>query len=398
MKKVVIVFFSLVIPFMCIGSRRSNSYLALSDRTLNLIYKYYSAKKEINLLNETYPVNPFNKASYIVSQDTTRNKRVAYLWPTSGVFSGVVALLSITDNYRYKVLLDSKIIPGLDRYFDTTRLPFCFQSYVTSEGISDRFYDDNVWLAIDFAQLALVTKDPVYLRKAEMIWKFVISGWDEQLGGGIYWCEQKKGSKNTCSNAPSVVASAKLYEATKNIKYLNWAKRIYDWTKLHLQDSTDGLYYDNISLKGRIGKKKYAYNSGQMMQGAALLYKITGDKTYRSDAQRIAKSALPFFTTNIAQNGKTYRVFKQQGAWFVTVLSRGYFELYGIDNDPQYINFFKATMEYLKHYAMYDNGLFFGDWSGSKPDKYKWLLDQGCIVELSANLSAFDKMNIRKNL
>ena len=391
MKKCAIVFFSLLIPFICFGSRKSNSYVSLSDSTLNLIYKYYSADKAPGLLNETYPINPQNVASYIVSQDTVKNQRVAYLWPTSGVFSGAVALLSNKKNPRYKALLDSKIIPGLDLYFDTTRQPSCYQSYIASEGKSDRFYDDNVWLAIDFAQLALVTKDPVYLKKAEMIWKFVISGWDEQLGGGIYWCEQKKHSKNTCSNAPSVVAAAKLYQATKNIEYLNRAKRIYAWTKLNLQDSTDGLYYDNISLKGRIGKTKYAYNSGQMMQGAALLYKITGEKTYRTDAQRIARSALPFFTTEITRDGKKYRVFKQQGAWFVTVLSRGYFELYGIDNDPQYINFFKSTVEYLKQYARYDNGLFYGDWSGKNPDTYKWLLDQGTIVELSANLSSFDK-------
>ena len=391
MKKCAIVFFSLLIPFICFGSRKSNSYVSLSDSTLNLIYKYYSADKAPGLLNETYPINPQNVASYIVSLDTVKSQRVAYLWPTSGVFSGVVALLSNTKNPYYKALLDSKIIPGLDLYFDTTRQPSCYQSYIASEGKSDRFYDDNVWLAIDFAQLALVTKDPVYLKKAEMIWKFVISGWDEQLGGGIYWCEQKKHSKNTCSNAPSVVAAAKLYQATKNIEYLNRAKRIYAWTKLNLQDSTDGLYYDNISLKGRIGKTKYAYNSGQMMQGAALLYKITGEKTYRTDAQRIARSALPFFTTEITRDGKKYRVFKQQGAWFVTVLSRGYFELYGIDNDPQYINIFKSTVEYLKQYARYDNGLFYGDWSGTNPDKYKWLLDQGCIVELSANLSTFYK-------
>ena len=391
MKKCAIVFFSLLIPFICFGSRKSNSYVSLSDSTLNLIYKYYSADKAPGLLNETYPINPQNVASYIVSLDTVKSQRVAYLWPTSGVFSGVVALLSNTKNPYYKALLDSKIIPGLDLYFDTTRQPSCYQSYIASESKSDRFYDDNVWLAIDFAQLALVTKDPVYLKKAEMIWKFVISGWDEQLGGGIYWCEQKKHSKNTCSNAPSVVAAAKLYQATKNIEYLNRAKRIYAWTKLNLQDSTDGLYYDNISLKGRIGKTKYAYNSGQMMQGAALLYKITGEKTYRTDAQRIARSALPFFTTEITRDGKKYRVFKQQGAWFVTVLSRGYFELYGIDKDPQYINFFKSTVEYLKQYARYDNGLFYGDWSGTNPDKYKWLLDQGCIVELSANLSTFYK-------
>jgi len=391
MKKVVLVFFSLIIPLLCFSRSKSNLQLSLSDSTLNLIFQYYSAEENKNLFNETYPVNPKNIATYVVSQDSVRKKRVAYLWPTSGVFSGVVALLSNTNDARYKKMLDTRILPGLEEYYNTTRQPSCYQSYIALEGESDRFYDDNVWLAIDFAQLAIVTKEPGYLKKAETIWQFVASGWDDQLGGGIYWCEQKKGSKNTCSNAPAVVAAAKLYQATKNIEYLNWAKKIYAWTKLTLMDKTDYLYYDNISLKGRIGKKKYAYNSGQMLQGAALLYKLTGDKTYLTDAQQIAKSAIQYFTVDMNRNGKDYRVFKQQGAWFVTVLSRGYFELYAIDKDPKYIDFFKSTLEYLKQYGRYDNGLFYGDWSGSTTDKYKWLLDQGCIVELAANLSAHNK-------
>jgi len=389
MKKGVVVFLSLVLPLICFGSQKSNSYIGLSDSTLNLIFRYYSSSENKLLLNETYPFNPHNAASYVVSRDSIRKKRVAYLWPTSGVFSGVVALMSNSNNPAYRSILNKKIIPGLDLYLDKTRLPACYQSYVVSEGKSDRFYDDNVWLAIDFAQLAIVTKNPIYLRKAEMIWKFVISGWDETLGGGIYWCEQKKDSKNTCSNAPSVVASSKLYQATKNIKYLNWAKRIYAWTKLNLQDKSDFLYYDNVSIKGRVGKKKYAYNSGQMLQGAALLYKITGEKIYKTDAQNIAKSAIKYFTIDVNRNGKNYRVFRQQGAWFVTVLSRGYIELYAIDKDPQYVNLFKSNIDYLKRYARYDNGLFYGDWSGNTPDKFKWLLDQGCIVELAANLSNY---------
>ncbi|MDP4238658.1 MAG: glycoside hydrolase family 76 protein [Bacteroidota bacterium] len=387
MKKFVLIVLSLAMPFLCIATNVSNSYVSLSDSTLNLIYKYYSCEENNKALNETYPFNPQNVASYVVSRDTVTKKRVAYLWPTSGVFSGVVALLSNTNDARYKALLDTKVIPGLELYYDATRPPACYQSYLASEGKSDRFYDDNVWLAIEFAQLALVTKEPKYLEKAEEIWRFVISGWDDQLGGGIFWCEQEKGSKNTCSNAPSVVAAAKLYQATNKMEYLNWAKRIYSWTKLNLQDKSDYLFYDNISLKGRVAKRKYAYNSGQMLQGAALLYKITGEKAYLADAKQIAKSSIQYFTVGIKRNDKSYRVFKEQGAWFVTVLSRGYFELYAIDKDPQYINFFKSNMDYLRKYARYDNGLFYGDWSGNKTDAFKWLLDQGCIVELAANLS-----------
>ena len=386
MKKIVFVLFSLILPFVCNGSNHLNPFISLSDSTLNLITRYYSSQEVENAFNETYPVNPKNNATYVVGQDTLSKKRVAYLWPTSGVFSGVVSLIHNTNDVRYTNLLDTKIIPGLEKYFDTTRTPVCYQSYIAMDGKSNRYYDDNVWLVIDFAQLAITTKDKKYLDKAEQIWKFVISGWDNKTGGGIYWCEQEKKSKNTCSNAPSVVAAAKLYEITGNVYYLKWAKKIYAWTKLTLQDKSDFLYYDNISLTGKIAKNKYAYNSGQMLQGAALLYKITKEKSYLADAHQIAGSAITYFTEDIVRDGKNYRVFKNKGAWFVTVLSRGYFELYALDKDPQYVNFFKTTVEYLKQYARYDSGLFYGDWSGSKPDKFKWLLDQGCIVELSANL------------
>lgn len=389
MRKIVIILTGFLLSICSVQAVSDNSYLCLSDSTLNLIYKYYSTEQSEYLFNETYPFNPKNVATYTLSQDTIGKKRVAYLWPTSGVFSGVVALLRNTGDKKYKTLLDDKILPGLNLYLDSKRQPACYQSYLASEGTSDRFYDDNVWLVIDFAEAYLATKDQAYLEKAETVWKFVISGWDNKLGGGIYWCEQNKHSKNTCSNAPSVVAAAKLYEATNDSVYLKKAIQIYGWTKTKLQDKSDFLYFDNIKMDGKLGKTKYAYNSGQMLQGAAMLYKITKEEIYLHDAQNIAPSALQFFTEEIERNGSKYRVFREKGAWFVTVLSRGYFELFHIDKNPNYVNFFKENIKYLQQYARYDNGLFYGDWSGLKSDKYKWLLDQACIVELSANLSAF---------
>jgi len=390
MKKIVVVFVSIIFLLNTAIAQDKKSYIALSENLLNLIDKYYISEENPLLLNETYPFNAGNVASYTVSQDKIKKKRVAYLWPTSGVFSGIVSLIRSTGNNYYKKILDTRILPGLELYYDNIRKPSCYQSYLKSEGKSDRFYDDNVWLTIDFAEAYLATKDPKYLEKSESVWKFVISGWDKKLGGGIYWCEQKKHSKNTCSNAPSVVAATKLYEATRNITYLKWAKRIYAWTKINLQDTTDYLYYDNKSLTGKVQKAKYAYNSGQMLQGAVLLYKITHENQYIVDAKRIAKSAIPFFTENMERDGKTYRVFKERGAWFVTVMSRGYFELYNLNKNPEYINFFKTNLDYMQRYAKYDNGLFYGDWSGQKSNKFKWLLDQACIIELSANLAAYN--------
>lgn len=95
---------------------------------------------------------------------------------------------------KYKKLLENKVLPGLEEYFDTRREPFAYSSYISNQPLSDRFYDDNVWLGIDFTDSYRMTKQ-AYLEKAELIWEFILSGKDEVLGGGIYWCEQKKSPK-----------------------------------------------------------------------------------------------------------------------------------------------------------------------------------------------------------
>ena len=69
-------------------------------------------------------------------------------------------------------------------------------------------------------------------------------------------------------------------------------------TKENLQDPADGLYFDNKSLNGEIDRAKFAYNSGQMMQSAALLYRITGEK-YLQEAQRLAAACYNRFLATI---------------------------------------------------------------------------------------------------
>lgn len=149
----------------------------------------------------------------------------------SGTLSAVNTLICGKDSLEYYNILTNKVLPGLECYYDTKREPAAYSSYVNTAPTSDRFYDDNVWLGIDFTDLYLETKDVKYLDKAKEIWKFIESGTDDVLGGGIYWCEQNKGSKNTCSNAPGAVYALKLFEATNDSTYLTQGIELYDWTK-----------------------------------------------------------------------------------------------------------------------------------------------------------------------
>ncbi len=361
--------------------------LIRAKTTLQQIFSLYNSGHH-HLLNETYPYKQDNKASYLAGDDTLTGRRVAYLWPTSGVFSGVNALLKTTGDKQYRQLLETDVLPGLEQYYDSVRKPACYQSYITSAGKSDRFYDDNVWLSLDFCESYMLTNKKEYLKKSIETWQFVLSGWDEQLGGGIYWCEQKKQSKNTCSNAPASVLAFKLFEATKDSAYFNRGLQIYNWTKANLQDSTDYLYFDNKNLSGKIGRAKYTYNSGQMLQAAAMIYKLTGKKTYLEDAQHIAKSAMNYFTEDFTTTeGKKIRLFKNTGNWFNAILFRGYAELYHLDKNAEYIGIFRDNMDQLWNHIRDKNGLFSKDWKGQKDDPYKWLLDQASLVEIWATLA-----------
>lgn len=375
----------------CVSTKQAEPNLNLerAQQTLDSLYQNYSATNTC-LLRENYPFNENHKVTYLASEEQANiPNQYSYLWPYSGTFSAVNALLETTQDKKYLKLLENQVLPGLEEYFDTERTPNAYASYIRTAPTSDRFYDDNIWLGIDFTDTYQVTKDPKYLDKAKLIWEFIESGTDSLLGGGIYWCEQKKGSKNTCSNAPGSVYALKLFKATNDSTYFKKGKELYEWTQKNLQDSTDYLYYDNVRLDGKIGKAKFAYNSGQMMQSAALLYQLTKNPAYLKDAQNIAKACHNYFFTDfIPSTGAPFKMIKKGDIWFTAVMLRGFIELYHTDNNKTYIDDFNKSLSYAWDNARDEKGLFNTDLSGNNKDNKKWLLTQAAIVEMYGRLAA----------
>ena len=166
-------------------------------------------------------------------------------------------------------------------------------------------------------------------------------------------------------------------------------KKLYEWTQRNLQDSADYLYFDNIRLDGKIGKAKFAYNSGQMMQSAALLYQLTKNPIYLKDAQNIAKECFNYFFTDFTPttNEEAFRMLKKGDIWFTAVMLRGFIELYQIDKDKTYINAFNKSLSYAWDNARDENGLFNTDLSGKSKDQKKWLLTQAAMVEMYSRLA-----------
>lgn len=361
--------------------------------TLDSIYLRYGVDGR-SLLRENHPYVSDYKAGYLASEEQAVPNPYSYLWPFSGTLSAVNALIESDASFRQ--VLDERVLPGLAEYLDTTRMPAAYASYINTAPPSDRFYDDNIWLGIDFCDLYATTGERKYLDEAIDIWRFIESGTDNVLGGGIYWCEQKRESKNTCSNAPGAVYALKLHAATGDARYLAQGRALYDWTRRNLLDPEDSLYFDHIKLDGGIGRAKFAYNSGQMVQAGVLLYKATGDKACLEDARRTAAACHDrFFEPFSPETGAPFNILRKGNVWFSAVMVRGLIELYSVNGDATYLSDVQRSLDYAWEHARDEYGLFGTDFAGAADETEKWLLTEAAMCEMYGRMAGVDLSSIR---
>ncbi|MCP9611206.1 glycoside hydrolase family 76 protein [Coprobacter tertius] len=333
----------------------------------------------------------------------------AVVWGQGGGFSGYVALREASlgiEEYesKYTGTFDDRMLKSINQFLirDTRNNVLGYSVYPASG--NDRFFDDNVWIGLDMADLYMQTKKTGYLNYAKIVWKLLQTGRDNTLGGdGIYWQElpQKSNTKNTCSTAPAAVLATKLYLATGEGEYLEDAKKLYAWVKKMLQDPADYLYWDNIGPgendQYSISKAKYTYNSGQPMQAACLLYKITRDPQYLTDAQNIARSFYSRWFTPFTSyaTSESFRIPNPgEHMWFMAIAFRGFVELYKIDGDRTYIDNFEKTMTHawlsdcrnsntnLLNYNDLRGGITMTEWE---------IIHEGACVEILARLASLER-------
>ncbi len=156
----------------------------------------------------------------------------------------------------------------------------------------DRYYDDNAWMAMALLESYDLLKDPNLLVRARLTVRYVLSAEDDKLGGGLYWRESDRASKNTCINAPAASACLALYAYDKNPELLAKAEELYAWTYAKLRDPADGVMWDAVNLKGEIGKDKWSYNTALMIRAAVELFRATGKPEYKAQAEAFCKAAV----------------------------------------------------------------------------------------------------------
>lgn len=215
-----------------------------------------------------------------------------YVWLQSVMFANLVAAAR-AEPETYGPLLKN-YYNALEAYWDPKVKVPGYEPAPTRGNGNDKYYDDNAWLVITFLEAYESDPDPRYLKRADETLKFVLSGWDEESGGGIWWHERHKdGTKNACANGPAAVCCLRLakFEKDEAPALVDQAKKIVDWTVAALQDK-DGLFDDRkVVATGEIKRGKLTYNTALMLRAFLGLYRATGEKKYLDEAQRIGRAS-----------------------------------------------------------------------------------------------------------
>jgi hypothetical protein len=261
------------------------------------------------------------------------------LWPFTNAAAGTDFLYGSPGGSRYALDVSARLT-GLGHYADNSEVsptgvpqPPAYQSAVApplGPGGST-FYDDNGWVGLDLVHAYALTSTAKDLTLAQNEFNFALSGWDttssDTCPGGVYWEDVSGSQRNVTANAANAELGFELYRLTDNSTDLSWATEMYQWVVSCL-GTPSALYDDHVNADGTIDSTLWSYNQGVMVGAGVLLYEITGNASYLSEAEATAAAAVSYFGT-----GATLLA---QGPAFNAIYFRNLFVLNQIAPNPVY--------------------------------------------------------------
>lgn len=146
---------------------------------------------------------------------------------------------------------------------------------------------------------------PSWLDMGRDIWGSLHSRWDEgNCSGGLFWqifASNPNGLtyKNSIANGGFFQLSARLYRATGNVTYLEWAEKIWDWTSNIGLISPNWEVLDGADIKNNCttpNQKSFSYTSGTYLYGAAVLSNTTELGIWKDRATKLIGGTKMFFS------------------------------------------------------------------------------------------------------
>ncbi|MDE2126771.1 MAG: hypothetical protein KGJ62_09285 [Armatimonadetes bacterium] len=264
----------------------------------------------------------------------------------------------------------NRCVRGLDAYWRSDR-PLGGYDVLPLPKPPDCYYDDNAWMTLDLIEAYSIAHRPADLLRAEKTLRFVLSGEDSALRGGIWWRERDRKSKNTCSNAPAAVGALELYKLTHKARDLAAGERLEGWTRANLRDAT-GLYFDHVNADGTVDKTEWSYNTALMIRAECALWRITNHHSFLALAEQSGGAAVGRWIDPVTGGVK-------DGGAFAHLLLEGFEALYRADGDANWRQVTLRALLWLHTSGRRRSGWYTAQWdtpvSGHSPADEK-LLDQ----------------------
>ena len=339
----------------------------------------------------------------------TDSEDTPYVWPATSLVEAMAdAYRLFPGSAKLRVAYADALKRGLKRYLATEET-FTFPTG-TAENVSyynpwpgtsgDYYFDDNAWVCIQLLFGYENLGDKSLLEAAETNLRFLWLGWDDALGGGVYWAGNYA-TKNACSNAPVAIAHLLAYKITGNGTYLTRARMIYDWVNATLRQND--LIRDAIGLNGNVDGWCGTYNQATMIYAGSLLYELTGEERYYDLTRAAVDATLPhlfeFTETETGETAVKMRANPIFKAWCVGWLVRSYVKFYEVDpaRDTAPMDACRAvlrdTLETKDENGLYDP-YFCSD--GADPENYTDLLSQAGVAASLLCAAYYEALNAER--
>ncbi|MFA6830940.1 MAG: glycoside hydrolase family 76 protein [Bacteroidaceae bacterium] len=207
--------------------------------------------------------------------DESTTSRGFQYWPQAHAMDVLIDAYDRTGNEKYRTYFD--------QWYDGIKIG-------NQGSYFNPYNDDMAWIGITMTKLYQRTHQKKFLDTSLYLWDHIICNWNTQYaGGGVSWKVDMPWAKHACINGPSAVLAMQLYDITKEEKYLDWADKIYLWTRAHLFNRSSGAVYDHINGRtSHLDTRTFTYNQGLFMEAGVLLYQVKQKQFYLHDAIKAA--------------------------------------------------------------------------------------------------------------
>ena len=201
------------------------------------------------------------------------------------------------DAEMFEVILDAFETTGDKKY--QTYFRELYNNFLirnNSDWTYNEFNDDITWMVLACIRAYKYFGDEEYLKVARFNFDKMYERAAKQPHGTLIWKQSQPNplSTNSCINGPAIVAACYLGEMTGEKEYYDKALSIYDGQRQLLFDAKTGQVYDSRAWNadGSIANEGFnswasTYNQGTMLGAATMLYKYTGEKKYKQDANAV---------------------------------------------------------------------------------------------------------------